>query len=230
MNWMDILVLLIIGGEVFRAFRQGMVKTVIELAAWIVALIAGKLYYKVVAAQLVDRFEVFQNLEQNIYAGLTKNFTSQAQLQAAASSGQIGGKFNLPDVLNQLPKDVVGKTQDTMNQLVFGDLAHKISEMMINGLSFMLIVFGVMAALAILTVVLDQMAHLPLIKEVNKLGGLLVGIIKGGFSVLVLMTIITFVVPFLKSTWLIDAIQNSQVAIYFYNNNILLYLIYYLLR
>lgn len=230
MNWMDVVVLLIIGGEVFRAFRQGMVKTIIELAAWIVALIAGKLYYKVVAAALVERFEVFQNLEQTIYAGLTKNFTSQAQLQAAASSGQLSGQLNLPNVLNQLPKDVIGKSQDTMNQLVFGDMAHKISEMMINGLSFMFIVFGVMAALAILTVVLDQIAHLPLLKEVNKLGGLVVGVVKGGFNVLVLMTIITFVVPFLKSTWLIDAIQNSQVAIYFYNNNILLYLIYYLMR
>ena len=230
MNWMDILVLVIIGSEVFRAFRQGMIRTVIELAAWLVALIAGKLYYKVVASALVARFELFQNLEQNIYLGLTKSLTSEAQLQAAADTGRLSGQLQLPKVLGGMTEDLVNKSQASMNQLVFGDLAHKIADTMINGISFMLIVFGIMAVLAILTVVLDQIARLPLLKEANRLGGLLVGVLKGGFSVLVLMTLITFISPFIKQPWLMDGIQNSQVAIYFYNNNILLYLIYYLLR
>lgn len=230
MNWMDIVILLIIGAEVFRSFKQGMVKTVIELAAWVVALVAGKIYYQALADYLMANYELFQNLEKNIYLGLTKNFSSQAQLQEAASSGQLNGKLNLPNVLGNLPADVLNKSNETINQMVFGDLSKKIAETMTNGISFMIIVLGVLAVLSILVFVLDQLAHLPLLKEANKLGGLLVGFVKGGFNVLVLMTVITFVVPFLKSTWLIDAIQTSQFAIYFYNNNILLYLIYYLLR
>lgn len=230
MNWMDILVLLIIGGDMFRAFRQGMVRTIVELLGWIVALVAAKLYYKVVAAYLLERVGLFQNLEQNIYLGLTKNFSSQAQLEQAAASGQLSGQLNLPKVLSGLPSDVISRSGETVNQMVYGELSHKIADIMINGLSFMLIVFGIMAVLGVLTVVADQVMHLPLLKEANQLGGLLVGVVRGSFSVLVLMTVITFILPFMKKPWLIDAIQNSDVAIYFYNNNVLLYLIYYLLR
>lgn len=230
MNWMDIVVLLIIGGEVFRAFRQGMVKTVIELGAWIVALIAAKLYYKALAAYMVAKFELFSNLEENVYSSLTKNFSTQDQLQQAAASGQLGGSLNMPNIISKLPGDLVGTAGESVNQMVYGDLSHRISEWIINGSSFMIIVFGIIAALSLLTVFLDQMMKLPLLKEANKLGGIAVGVLRGGFSVLVLMTLITFVLPFMKGTWLIDVIESSQIAIYFYNNNLLLYLIYYLLR
>ncbi len=230
MNWMDIVVLLIIGGEVFRAFRQGMVKTVIGLGAWIVALIAAKIYYKALAAYMIVRFELFSNLEESIYNSLTKNFSTQDQLQQAVANGQFGGSLNMPNILGKLPGDVVGKAGDNMNQMVYGDLSHRISDWIINGSSFMIIVFGVIVLLSLLTMVLDQVMKLPLLKEANKLGGIAVGILRGGFSVLVLMTIITFILPFMKGTWLIDVIENSQIAIYFYNNNLLLYLIYYLLR
>ena len=230
MNWLDVVVLLIIGGEVFRAFRQGMVKTLIELGAWIVALIAAKLYYKALAAYMVTRFKIFSNLEETIYNSLTKNFSTQDQLQQAVSSGQLGGPLDMPNIISKLPKDMVSKAGDSMNQAVYGDLSHRISEWIINGSSFMIIVFGIIMALSVLTLFLDQIMKLPLLKEANKLGGIAVGVIRGAFSVLVLMTIITFLLPFLHGTWLLDAIKNSQVAIYFYNNNLLLYLIYYLLR
>ena len=136
----------------------------------------------------------------------------------------------MPNIISKLPSDVVGKAGDSMNQMVYGDLSHRISEWIINGSSFMLIVFGVIAVLSLLTIFLDQVMKLPLLKEANKLGGIAVGVIRGAFSVLVMMTIITFILPFMHGTWLISAIENSQIAIYFYNNNLLLYLIYYLLR
>lgn len=230
MNWLDVVVLLIMGGEVFRAFRQGMVKTLIELGAWIVALIAAKLYYKALAAYMVARFDIFSNLEETIYNSLTKNFSTQDQLQQAVAKGQLGGSLDMPNIISKLPGDLVTKAGDSMNQAVYGDLSHRISEWIINGSSFMMIVFGIITALSVLTLFLDQIMKLPLLKEANKLGGIVVGLIRGAFSVLVLMTLITFLMPFLHGTWLVDAIKNSQVAIYFYNNNLLLYLIYYLLR
>lgn len=230
MNWMDVVVALMIGGEVIRAYRQGMVKTIIGLAAWLIALVAAKLYYKALAAYLMARFEIFQHLEENIFSSLTKNFSTQDQLQQAANSGQLGGSLNMPKVLSKLSGGVVDQAGEQINQVVYGDLAHRLSDWIINGIAFMTIVIGIIAVLSILTVFLDQMMKLPLLKEANKLGGIAVGFIRGGFSVLVMMTVITFILPFMHQTWLIDGIEGSQYAIYFYNNNLLLYLIYYLLR
>lgn len=230
MNYMDLFVLLIIGFETFRSFKQGMVRSVVSLAGWVVALIAAKLYYKLVAVYLVTHFKIFENLEQNLYTAFTKNLSSQAQLQQASDTGALGGAIQLPKVLGGISKDLAAKSQDTINQMVYGDLSHRLAEMIINGLSFMAIVLVILAVLSLFTYVADGIMHLPLLKEANKLGGLVIGLLRGSVAVLVVMTMITFILPFMEKTWLIDSIQNSQIAIYFYNNNILLYLIYYLLR
>lgn len=230
MNYMDIGVLLIIGFETFRSFKQGMVRSVVSLAGWVVALVAAKIYYKVVAAYLVAHFKIFEHLEENLYTAFTKNLSSEAQLQQASDTGALGGAIQLPKVLGGLSKDLAAKSQETVNQMVYGDLSHRLADMIINGLSFMAIVFAVLAVLSIFTYIADAIMHLPLLKEANKLGGLFIGLIRGCVGVLVVMTMITFVLPFMQKTWLIEGIQNSQIAVYFYNNNILLYLIYYLLR
>lgn len=224
MNWMDIAVLIIMAVELFRCFRQGMVKSVVEMAGWIVALITAKLYYKQLAAYLLIHFKPFQELESKLLEALSKNMIENASNQAAANP--LGGNILLPKIMNSVPTSSV----NDVNQVVFGDLAHKISEMIINGSSFLMIVFAVMIVLSLVTYLADVIMHLPLLKEVNRLGGLGVGLIKGVFSVWVVMTVITFAMPFMKSDWLMKAITDSSYAIYFYNNNILLYVIYFLLR
>ncbi len=230
MNYMDIAVLVIIGLEVFASFRRGLVKTVVEMAGWAVALVSAKLYYQVLATYLVSHYAVFKNLEGTLYQGLSQHLTNKVQIQAAAETGHLGGTIQLPKVLGSLPKEILGTGSETVNQMVYGDLAHRLSEVIINGISFMGIVFSVLCVLAVVSHVADAIMKLPLLKEANKLGGLAVGVIKGCFHVFVGMTVITFVLPFMEQTWLIDSILQSKYAVFFYNNNLLLYLIYYLLR
>lgn len=225
MNWMDAVVIIVLVVELIRCFKQGMVKSVVEMAGWAAALIAAKIYYKQLAAYLVAHYPIFSNLESNILEGLTKHMTAQGT-QALTGGSPIGHNLLLPKVLNSLPSG----SQSQLNQMVYGDLAHRLSELIINGLSFMAVVMGVMAALTIVAYILEGVMHLPLLREVNRLGGLGIGLIKGVFSIWVLMTLLTFVLPFMKGGWLLAGLTQSQYAIYFYNNNLLLYLIYFLLR
>lgn len=225
MNWMDLAVLIILAAELFRCFKQGMVKSVVEMAGWLVALIAAKLYYKQVATYLMLHFKPFQELEPKLLEALTKHMTESGSAQLNAVDPLAGGVL-LPKIMKTMPSDSL----NDLNQAMFGDLAHKIADMIINGSSFFIIVFAVMVVLSVATYVADVVMHLPLLKEVNRLGGLGVGLLKGVFSVWILMSVITFAMPFMKSDWLVKAITDSSYAIYFYNNNVLLYVIYFLLR
>lgn len=225
MNWMDIVVLIIMAVELFRCFKQGMVRSVVEMAGWIVALITAKLYYKQLAAYLLVHFKPFSDLEPKLLEALTKHMIESSSHQIA-TAGPMGGNVLLPKIINAAPGGALGD----VNQVVFGDLAKKIADMIVNGTSFLAIVFAVMIVLSLITYIADVVMHLPLLKEVNRLGGLGVGLIKGVFSVWVLMSVITFAMPFIKSDWLVKAIMESSYAIYFYNNNVLLYVIYFLLR
>lgn len=230
MNWMDAVVGVMILVEVYRCFKEGMVKTVIHLAGLLVAVIFAKLNYEALASYLSKQYEFFAKLQPNIYEALTKNFDSGAQVNTALQNGTFSSSLNLPKILSLAPESQKAQLTDTMNQAVFGELSQRIADMMLYGMSFIMIVVAVMVGIMILTLVIDQFMGLPVLKEVNKLGGIVVGFLKGALNVFVLMTLITFFMPLLKLTWLVDAIQGSTIAIYFYNNNLLLYLIYYLLK
>lgn len=230
MNWVDIAVAIMIGVEVFRCFKEGMVKTVIQLAGLIVSLILAKLYYETLAIYLSSNYDFFKTLQPKVYEALTRNFDSGAQVSSAVSEGTLSSSLNLPKIMSLAPEAQKANVTETINQAVFGELSIKIAEMLLYGLSFVMIVVGLMACIMVLTFIVDHLMGLPVLKEVNKLGGIAIGFAKGSLNVFVLMTVLTFIMPFLKSKWLIEAIQASSVAVYFYNNNLLLYLVYYLLK
>lgn len=230
MNWVDIAVAIMIGVEVFRCFKEGMVKTVIQLAGLIVSLILAKLYYETLAVYLSSNYDFFKTLQPKVYEALTQNFDSGAQVSSAVSEGTLSSSLNLPKIMSLAPEAQKANVTETINQAVFGELSIKIADMLLYGLSFVMIVVGLMACIMVLTFIVDHIMGLPVLKEVNKLGGIVIGFAKGSLNVFVLMTVLTFIMPFLKSKWLIEAIQASSVAVYFYNNNLLLYLVYYLLK
>lgn len=230
MNWVDIAVAIMIGVEVFRCFKEGMVKTVIQLAGLIVSLILAKLYYETLAIYLSSNYDFFKTLQPKVYEALTQNFDSGAQVSSAVSEGTLSSSLNLPKIMSLAPEAQKANVTETINQAVFGELSIKIADMLLYGLSFVMIVVGLMACIMVLTFIVDHLMGLPVLKEVNKLGGIAIGFAKGSLNVFILMTVLTFIMPFLKSKWLIEAIQESSVAVYFYNNNLLLYLVYYLLK
>ena len=77
-----------------------------------------------------------------------------------------------------------------------------------------------------LTFIADAITSLPILKQLDDLGGVLYGLVKALIIVYVALAILFFVVGLTANETITTAIDSSFVTKFFYNNNILLNLIF----
>ena len=82
------------------------------------------------------------------------------------------------------------------------------------------------AILLLLTFISDIITSLPLIKQFNEVGGVVYGIIKGLLIVYVILAIVFLIIMISGKGTLSEIISSSYITKFFYNNNILLNMIF----
>ena len=92
----------------------------------------------------------------------------------------------------------------------------------INLIVFIAIFTIVRVALFALTFVADAITSLPILKQLDDVGGILYGLIKALLIVYVVLAIVSVILSFTASTAITDAISSSFVTKFFYDNNIIL--------
>ena len=72
----------------------------------------------------------------------------------------------------------------------------------------------------------DAIANLPIIKQFNKAGGTIYGILEGFLIVYVVLGIISIASPMISDSKIITDIQNSYIGNTMYDNNIVLKILF----
>lgn len=179
----DIIIAAICVYIIFKASRNGLVKSVMGLAKGIVSLIAAYAFTPALADLIYEKFAL-----RHISGGIADSIASMSQAE--------GGKFNLdkmfgemPDVLEQiitrygtdeahLGEMCMGLTEGTEETV--NHVANYIADPVAAGLStsvaFVILFVGVFLALSLLTYIVDAVFHLPVLHGVNKMLGLLFGV------------------------------------------------------
>ena len=117
------------------------------------------------------------------------------------------------------------------NKIIAG--ANNTVEEVSNSFTVKLIEIAVMLLLYIVTRIIlsfisklsDLITKLPIIKQINKTGGVIYGLIKGILIVYAILAIIYLISPMVNSN-LFNAIDSTIIAKEIYNNNILLTIIF----
>ena len=80
--------------------------------------------------------------------------------------------------------------------------------------------------LVLLTIIADVIMNLPILKQFNKIGGVLYGIIKSLIIIYIVLAIIFAITYITGNTTISDAISRSYITKIFYNNNVLLKIVF----
>lgn len=221
-NWVDAVVIIILVYNLIRGWSLGLFMSVVGIAGYILAFVISKIYYEAVAQYLVVNFSFFSDMKHSIINNIEASFKMDSVSgQTNFDTGMLES-LNLPtSMMNNVVEFINGGVVDTTNGHI-GDFATAIAEIVINGISIVLIFLGVLLAVKILSVIINSVTALPVIKQANKVGGLLLGTLKGALFVFVLMTLVVFITPFDGTANIVQAINQSKVAVYFYNYNIII--------
>ena len=118
--------------------------------------------------------------------------------------------------------DTVNKTK---NEIVI-EASDTIAVKVVNICAILGIFIVARLVLILLTFLTDMITQLPLLKQCNEIGGILYGIIKALLIIYVLLAIVFFITYVTGNTAIADAISNSFITKFFYNNNLLLTILF----
>jgi uncharacterized membrane protein required for colicin V production len=195
---LDLLTVLIFAAAVVRSWRRGLVRAVIETAGYLLALIAANLcslslgnwlYQSVLAPLLYN--QVSQSLAAQIRTGGAQSGRALPISNGLAGFfAQYGGESfskSVSDAVGTGEKAAAGALMNTMVEPILLSVSRVIAFFAV----FFLCLF-VVHAVARLS---DVVFHIPIVRELNRLGGAAFGAVKGVILLFLLSTLVAVLIP-----------------------------------
>lgn len=196
----DLIVLGIIALSAFIGYKQGLIKSAIKILSFFIAIAVALVLYKPVANIVIEKTTIDDKISNTI----VENISLEEQ-----------NKDEESNVKNIIPDAIVKTTNGTINEMA-QTLSTKIVEICVVLILYIL----VRIALRFISALADLVAKLPIIKQFNKLGGLIYGFVKGIFMVYVLLAILYLLSPLINKDT-INKIDGTTLTKFMYNNNLI---------
>lgn len=210
----DVIIVAIIILNIYLCYKKGLVNLAVGLVAFIAAIILAIVLYRPISNLVIENTEIDENIKEVIIKNFSAKTTDGEQVEVQYVS--------VWSYLEKYIGDAVGETQ---NEIV-ADTAETLSIKVINLGVIIAIYLVVRVALFALTFVADAITSLPILKQLDDVGGIVYGAIKALIIVYVVLAILFFVVGLTANNTISTAIDSSYVTKFFYNNNVLLNLVF----
>jgi colicin V production protein len=200
----DLMVLSIVLLFVFLGYKRGLVKVAFKLCTFFIAIILAFMLYKPVAKIVIENTNIDETIETKI--------TDKILPEGKTETDEV-------DLSESLPTIILKNSENTVQSI-----AKSCSNTLIETACLVLIFIITKIVLKFVTALADLIAKLPILKQFNKLGGTIYGIIEGLFIVFLGFAVISLIAPMLDVS-VLEAINSSTLGSICYNNNILLKII-----
>lgn len=199
---LDIVIVAIIALSVYSCYKKGLVNLAVGLIAVVAAIILSVIFYKPVTNLVVEN----TGLDEMIENTLNETFGEQVRFMGLAS------------YLETEADNIVNGTENEAEYVVASVMAEKTVSLIV----FIAIFTAVRVALFALTFVADAITSLPILKQLDDVGGILYGLVKALLIIYAVLAVVSVVVSFTASTEIADVISSSYVTKFFYDNNVIL--------
>ena len=207
----DIIILIVIILAAILGRHRGLTVTLVNFFSLIIALLVALMLYKPVGNFIKNQTPFGENIKEVIKNNLPMN---DQDLQVDENSSLPEGMKNY---INEQAKNA-NEAKDEAIENVSTELSTEI----IMIISFVSVFLIVRAALLIVKIVSKIVNKLPILKQLDHVGGAIVGVIQGIIIVYFVFAIISTISPVFDNTKVLDQINNSYIGKMMYNNNIIM--------
>ena len=218
MFWVvDLIIVIILALCVFLGYKRGLAKCVIKIISFVVALIVAFALFKPVSNFIIDNTEIDDNIKSSITNILQKD---------VEEDGKVKEDTNLPksmvEHINEELKNNIENTKET----VVNSIANEIATVSINVISWIGLFLLTRLILLIVTALTSFLTDLPILKQIDKTGGIIYGVLEAAVIVFAVFALISFISPMIENTGLVRTINKSLIGSILYNNNFLMQIIF----
>lgn len=234
-NTMETTNMLLLGVLVFMAlcvlngYRKGFLKIALSMVAMVATIAIVAFLNPYVSRFLMDNTGLYETLHESTAEFVTDIFETQIDRPVTERSDEVFAIDHLT-----LPKVIREKLVEDNNSVVYEALGVNEFEeylssylacMILNAISFIgtLIIAGFLVK--VVFVMADIIEKVPGIKGMNKLAGMLLGLLQGIIILWIACLVVTAIGATKPGQEILALIQDSVVLSFIYNNNCLLLLV-----
>ena len=203
----DFLILLIILICTFIGYKRGLVKVVVGLLAFVIALVASVILYKPISNLIIEK----TNLDDNIQAGIYEEIKGEDIEKSDNGIIEFANQY------------LVSEMKEVTAELI----SESITETIIEVITFIILLILIRIVLIFASAVFGLIAELPIIKQFNKAGGTIYGILQGIIINYIIFAIIIVGIQIAKvdKVTIDNTIGESKIGSVLYNDNIIIKLL-----
>ena len=212
----DLIVLGLIVLCVFFGYKKGLTKCVIKILSFVIALVIAFVLFKPVSNFVINNTTLDDNIRNSIVE-LVQDDVSE--------TGEVKEESNLPQAMVNYINEEITNTVEQTKETVVNTVADKIAIIAVNVCVALGLFIIARIALMFVSAISSLVTDLPIIKQVDKTGGIIYGLIEALLILFIIFAIISFISPMIEGSGLITAINKSILGSVLYNNNLLLNII-----
>lgn len=204
----DVIILITLAGAIFIGKIRGLNACVLSILSLFLALILAIIFYKSLGDCIIDN----TNMDEHIKSVIKNSIQFEK-----VDSNQID---NYPEQI----KEYVGYAVEGVNsagEAARENISSQLSVQIIYVISYVIILIGTKLILLVLKVVSKVIEKIPVLKQINEIGGAICGFIEGALAIYIIIAVMSICSPMMKDSWIISEINQSYVGKSIYNNNIL---------
>ena len=205
---LDIIIVGIIAINIYLCYKKGLVNLAVGLIAVVAAIILSVILYKPVTNLVMEKTQFDESIENMIIEKFSVDVPE-------------GTEVRYTGILSYLETEMGNAINQTQNEIVY-QTAGAMSEKVINLIVFIGIFIVVRVILFVLTFVADAITSLPILKQLDDIGGIVYGLIKSLLIIYAILAVVNLIVTITASVTISDLISSSYITKFFYDNNLLL--------
>ena len=207
----DLIVIAIIALCIILGYVRGLTGSLIKILSFVLSIVIAFVLFIPISNLVIKNTQIDKSLEQSIREMIIGNEQEE--------------ESNMPEAITDYIGQRVEQAADDAKTAVVDSTARDVAETIVKAGTWVVLFIIARILLIFLKFITALIAKLPVIKQFDKLGGIAYGLIEGLIIVYLLLALVSFIAPMFDNS-IIVAIKDSFVGSIFYNNNLLLKIIF----
>lgn len=191
----DLIIVAIVLLSTFLAYRKGLITLAIQLVAVVIAILLTLLLYKPVSNVIINLTGIDETIQNAILEEANDIMTNDGE-----GSNQV---------------------VETIQNNMLPETARTISINIIEGAVILILYIVIRIALKFVTALANLVAKLPILNQLNQLGGIIYGILRGLLIVYILLLLVNLSGEIEPQNQVYMAVEESYIGKMMNENNIL---------
>ena len=209
----DLIIVGIIALCVIVGYAKGLTGALIKIVSFVLSLVIAFILYMPISNYIINNTQIDDMIENTIRESILKN------------DDQTQKEENMPTAITDYINQKVEDASNSVKENVVNSTAKDVSQTIVRAGTWIMLFIIARIALIVLKFITALIAKLPVIKQFDKLGGIIYGLLEGLVITYFALALISFITPMTKGNLSSD-INKSYIGSSMYNNNLLLKIIF----